>query len=59
MVRIAYDNTVQGQSVVPSRGFGDLYYKQRKGEDGKLLPPAMQVCLRMCVSLVCLAPSRR
>lgn len=43
MVRTAYDHTVQGQSVVPTRGFGDLYYKQRKGEDGKPLPPALQV----------------
>eukprot|EP00903_Cladosiphon_okamuranus_P016151 g14906.t1 len=43
VVRTAYDHTVQGQSVMPTRGFGDLYYKQRKGKEGKLLPPAEQV----------------
>ncbi|CAN0095405.1 unnamed protein product [Scytosiphon promiscuus] len=43
VVRTAYDDKVEGQSVVPTRGFGDLYYKQRKGDDGKLLPPALQV----------------
>eukprot|EP00752_Nemacystus_decipiens_P018590 g16668.t1 len=43
VARTAYDDSVQGQSVVPTRGFGDLYYKQRKGEDGTLLPPAEQV----------------
>lgn len=44
MVRTAYDDKVEGQSVMPTRGFGDLYYKQRKGDDGLLLPPALQVC---------------
>jgi serine/threonine protein phosphatase PrpC len=28
--RIRYDADVQGQSVAPSRGFGDFYYKQRR-----------------------------
>ncbi|CAM9653002.1 unnamed protein product [Ectocarpus sp. 13 AM-2016] len=43
VVRTAYDDNVEGQSVVPTRGFGDLYYKQRKDDDGNLLPPAQQV----------------
>ncbi|CAM9932737.1 unnamed protein product [Ectocarpus sp. 12 AP-2014] len=43
VVRTAYDDKVEGQSVVPTRGFGDLYYKQRKDDDGNLLPPAQQV----------------
>ncbi|CAM9661621.1 unnamed protein product [Ectocarpus sp. 4 AP-2014] len=43
VVRTAYDDKVEGQSVVPTRGFGDLYYKQRKDDNGNLLPPAQQV----------------
>lgn len=43
VVRTAYDKTVEGQSVVPTRGFGDLYYKQNKDGDGNLLPPEKQV----------------
>ncbi|CAN0388307.1 unnamed protein product [Ascophyllum nodosum] len=43
VVRTAYDGKVEGQSVMPTRGFGDLYYKQRKDADGNLLPPAEQV----------------
>lgn len=44
VVRTAYDDKVEGQSVVPTRGFGDLYYKQGKDDEGNLLPPAQQVC---------------
>lgn len=43
VVRTAYDSKVEGQSVVPSRGFGDFYYKQKRGRDGHLLPPEKQV----------------
>ncbi|CAM9110994.1 unnamed protein product [Ascophyllum nodosum] len=43
VVRTAYDGKVEGQSVMPTRGFGDLSYKQRKDADGNLLPPGEQV----------------
>lgn len=43
VVRTAYDSEVEGQSVMPTRGFGDLYYKQKKDGDGKLLSPGLQV----------------
>ncbi|CAM9986794.1 unnamed protein product, partial [Choristocarpus tenellus] len=38
VARTAYNQEVKGQSVVPTRGFGDFYYKQRLD-----LPPAKQV----------------
>lgn len=43
VVRTAYDDKVQGQSVMPTRGFGDFYYKQKKDAEGNLLPPVKQV----------------
>lgn len=48
VVRTAYDTTVEGQSVVPTRGFGDLYYKQKKDDGGNLLAPALQVKPGIC-----------
>ncbi|CAN0479744.1 unnamed protein product, partial [Discosporangium mesarthrocarpum] len=40
VLRTSYSGEVQGQSVIPTRGFGDFYYKQRKD-----LPPHKQASL--------------
>lgn len=69
VVRTAYDDKVQGQSVMPTRGFGDFYYKQKKDVEGHLLPPVKQVhrqgfiySVYVCIILeprLILFPSRR
>lgn len=40
--RTSYDGNTDGTSLSPSRGFGDLFFKQKRDADGNLHPAENQ-----------------